>query len=650
MADTARPLTPVSSVTTPSPLEQAVQEDDMGASNRQYNFFVSTNSQHQPDGIDRGRIRRLVMRNFFDTRCTNAQVEACASAHNSANTVLAKKQLKSRFRLADVGAETKRSKRGSGNKSKDSDESSKRGGTEKDILVAVTKKKAPKAMHTTSKSTSTSKSASISPINEFPGWQSTWSTHAPSSHQAGLSQNPSTQVLDPFDVLPIPNSPHLTFLFKLYKSTTPLNALATNPSSTWWSFISCSAALLHATLATWALYGLLVCRGVEELNLIEWGLKHKSEAIVGVNRGIQEGGMGGGKGGLVGALGSRVSEEVVGCVAVIASFENLQGTYEAAHVHVVALRRMVHARGGLDAFKHNAGLVKGIIWVDFHTATAHHTPPSFPFIAPDPSNPTLPDIFQEDAACTSPTSLLHLSLAAIECFNIFYRLHRLGLALSPRWFGRIDRRTLSDMLYEAEYMVLNVPDYSRVYIDFDFEQEGSGEEHEQRERDANAAAIVEGTLAASQMFIYADLRGVPRNAKIFEILLERVRRALDRPAPRCLYDMWSQQGNAHVLLWVLVMACSVASDRAWYVSQVGMVLERMGVEARTEMETVLRNVAWVDGDLDRVVMETWDEVLGLRQRSSVIHDARPSQADAELELGGMWDMACSEQGVETVVG
>lgn len=45
---------------------------------------------------------------------------------------------------------------------------------------------------------------------------------------------------------------------------------------------------------------------------MEWGLKHKSEAIAGVNRGIREGSMG---------RGSGVSDEVLGCVVIVANFE-----------------------------------------------------------------------------------------------------------------------------------------------------------------------------------------------------------------------------------------------------------------------------------------------------------------------------------------
>lgn len=312
MADIARPLTASPHVTTQDHLKQIIQDDEIGSINREYNFFVTTDSQHQPEGMDRGLIRRLVMRNFFDTRGASAEVETCASANNSAKTVLAKKQLKSRFRLTNVAAEPKKSRNRSESKSKETHNMIENEGTEK-VTRAKAKKKRPKASRTTFSSTNTSSnSTSISPTNVFPAWQSPSSTHASAKQHTVFCQNPSTQLIDPFDVLPIPNSPHLTFLFKLYKSTTPLNALATNASSTWWSFISCSAALLHATLATWALYGLLVCRGVEGLNLVEWGLKHKSEAIAGVNRGIREGSMG---------RGSGVSDEVLGCVVIVANFE-----------------------------------------------------------------------------------------------------------------------------------------------------------------------------------------------------------------------------------------------------------------------------------------------------------------------------------------
>lgn len=65
------------------------------------------------------------------------------------------------------------------------------------------------------------------------------------------------------------------------------------------------AGLLHATLATWALYGLLV-KGLSEMRICL--LKHKAEAIQAINRKLSE-------------SESFVSDEVVGAVMTLASFE-----------------------------------------------------------------------------------------------------------------------------------------------------------------------------------------------------------------------------------------------------------------------------------------------------------------------------------------
>jgi hypothetical protein len=83
------------------------------------------------------------------------------------------------------------------------------------------------------------------------------------------------------------------------------NSLAVNPKNTWWSFISNDAGLLHATLATWALYGMLV-RGQSELRVDK--LRHKNEAIKEINLKIA-------------SLGGKFTDELVGTVLTMASFE-----------------------------------------------------------------------------------------------------------------------------------------------------------------------------------------------------------------------------------------------------------------------------------------------------------------------------------------
>lgn len=84
-----------------------------------------------------------------------------------------------------------------------------------------------------------------------------------------------------------------------------MNSIAINARNSWWYFISNDAGLLHATLATWALYGMLV-RGMDDLRVEK--LRHKTEAIKTINAKI-------------GDAKGQISDELVGTVATLASFE-----------------------------------------------------------------------------------------------------------------------------------------------------------------------------------------------------------------------------------------------------------------------------------------------------------------------------------------
>jgi hypothetical protein len=94
-------------------------------------------------------------------------------------------------------------------------------------------------------------------------------------------------------------------LTPLDKCGSRANSVAINARNTWWSFISSDAGLLHATLATWALYAMLV-QGAGSWRVQE--LRHKNEAIKQVNLKI-------------GTPGDQISDELVGTVLTLASFE-----------------------------------------------------------------------------------------------------------------------------------------------------------------------------------------------------------------------------------------------------------------------------------------------------------------------------------------
>ena len=250
--------------------------------------------------------------------------------------------------------------------------------------------------------------------------------------------------------------------------------------------------------------------------------------------------------------------------------------------------------------------------VDFHSATVFRTPPMFPQIRLESRSPTLPDALLEEAVYTSPTSLLQLSLAAIDLFNVFYRLHRLAIATSSRWLPQVDHATLSDLLYEMQYTVLSIPDYSRSYIDFDRgsrETDSSDQSCPDRAAAADSASVVEALLAAVQIFVYAALRELPHQAKLFEILLARLRSALDRPAVDMM-TVWKNERNSNTLLWVLVTAAIVVEHRpcrSWWIQKVAEGCQVVGVTSLSSLQRVLETVAWNDVFFEPSLHVIWKE-------------------------------------------
>lgn len=267
--------------------------------------------------------------------------------------------------------------------------------------------------------------------------------------------------------------------------------------------------------------------------------------------------------------------------------------------------------------------------VDFHNATVFRTAPSFPRVCLDPDAPPLPDEMMEEAAWTSPTSLLQLSLSAVDCFNIFYRLHRIALATTSRWSGRVSRLTLSNLLYETQFAILSVPDRTHEFFDFDQAVGGyNSGGHESRARRADSASVVEALLAATLIFVYAALRGLPRNAKIFTILLRRLRIAIDRPRVST-FDVWNGEKNLKTLLWVLVVACSVASDadRAWWITNLSALCRAMGIWERVELESIMQCIAWTDVFFRFEMDEIWAELTQLREMG--LHSEEATEASAD---------------------
>ncbi|ORX91772.1 hypothetical protein BCR34DRAFT_608939 [Clohesyomyces aquaticus] len=308
---------------------------------REYEFFVTTDEPQQPEGASRGLIRRLVMRNFFETKASNPGTTSSES--NSASTVQSKTQLKSRFRLAKPGQATATPKASTRKKDVEKQAGKEEEGGKKAKRPATARKLSTKSdvsQSTTKSARSRTGSRKGSPV------EAELAETSKEKPRLLLKVNPGAHRFDPFDVLPVPGTFQFDRLFKLYKNGSRANAIAVNARNTWWPFISQDAGLLHATLATWALYGMLV-RGMDDLAVEK--LRHKNEAIKQINTKIA-------------CPTGQMSDELVGTVLTLASFENLVGAYDAAQLHLQALKRIVDARGGLYSFGHNDGLIRGIIW------------------------------------------------------------------------------------------------------------------------------------------------------------------------------------------------------------------------------------------------------------------------------------------------
>jgi hypothetical protein len=200
----------------------------------------------------------------------------------------------------------------------------------------------------------------------------------------------------------------------------------------------------------------------------------------------------------------------------------------------------------------------------------------------------------------------------------------------------IDSITISNLLYETEYIILSVPDYSREFLDFDLttrEETEDEEVYEERKSMADRASVVEGILAATQIFVYAALREIPPKAKSLSILLVRLRVAVDRPGVSML-GVWQTEKNVNILLWVLVIASSVASNwgcRTWWIARLSEVVKEIDIHSELELEGALQRVAWTDVFFGEMLSSIWDELRGYRRAMEMkeLHAEREQEEEWE---------------------
>lgn len=269
--------------------------------------------------------------------------------------------------------------------------------------------------------------------------------------------------------------------------------------------------------------------------------------------------------------------------------------------------------------------------MDFHNSIALRRPPVLPLVILEPISAPLPQALLEESVTNSLLSLLQLPVASESCLNIFLTMQRLAMATSTRWIKEVDRLTFSNMLYELEYTILSTIDYSLDLGTVDHEtsytmmQRNHSPESEASDNDyatlkshedaVAAAMVTEAVLTSAQVFICAAMRDIPPSARLYTILLRRLRSTIDRPGISAI-KTWKQLKTLHILLWAVVVGACVAppSSREWWIEQIVEVMRSACVHSLVELEGVLNGIAWTDYWFADALKGVWEQVDALPVR------------------------------------
>ncbi|KAF2014329.1 hypothetical protein BU24DRAFT_463127 [Aaosphaeria arxii CBS 175.79] len=548
---------------------------------RNFKFFVKTNGDRQIERADRLEIRRTVM-----TTAKDRKLEGGKESQRSAEAILKSRQsdLKQRFRVEKPGEppKTKADRKPKKSQLKQNQEikSESEDGLEELCNFGPTTTYAERSDQScTSTTASTRKpSTSQSYSSSRPSSPEELSQHLIRTLWSILQFNPNLNYwFDPFDVLPIPGTAQLDRLLKLYKSGTSINSIAADARQTW-RIVLHDIGLLHATLATWALYGRMV-RGMTDLTVDQY--KHKVEAIKHLK-------------GEVAKNGFSQSDECVALVLILVHLEQLHGDYEEASVHMNALKDITKARGGIDSFRTNDGLIRGIVWADLHEAAVARAKPTFPRIMLDPDMQELP--FPARTYFSAGPQALFLLPEGWVWVLILGRLKSLCSCFPAPVANQSGRISMSNFLYHTVYSIAQVRPGSAEQTDNESNHQplDGGVDIIQREPDASDhASIRDALIATTQILVCIGLRDIPIKATLIGIHFGRLRAALDRPGISCI-ETWMASQLLPLLLWVLVVACVVLSgdEREWWMDNLVSVAEELGVRDQLDLQWRMENIAW----------------------------------------------------------
>ncbi|KAM0279201.1 hypothetical protein ACHAQH_004746 [Verticillium albo-atrum] len=313
-------------------------------------------------------------------------------------------------------------------------------------------------------------------------------------------------VMDPFNSLPIPNSPSVDALAQYFVNGFSLNLTTVDKQRPWFPYAMQSELVMRATLALAAGFWTASLPSLDPKLQIE-GYRQKGEAMRAISSRLN-----------TAALSRRASRDVsvLAAVATLANVEAFQGEFEAADVHLRGLYEMVQTSGGPATIQHDYILCRCINWVDIQVASGLGRIPFFPpFHTLD--QVVLPDhVLQQ--ALVPPLADLGIEknngLSTAAYVNTIFSLLRQSICAQTT--DTVGADSIRILMGTADSCILN------------FLYGGSPDDPS-----SHSKKRVRALVFGAHIFLYVALRDVPPTSQLLMVLCCRLRTLLtelDEPA------------------------------------------------------------------------------------------------------------------------
>ena len=419
-------------------------------------------------------------------------------------------------------------------------------------------------------------SSAIAQMVHSPGLQSQLGI-SPSDPFASYAVDMSTEMHGLLDHLVSVMTPTLSPVDRKYASRT-------NTGISYQYTIS-HPAVLHATLAASSMH-LSVCSRDPQASI--YTATRRGEAIRLVNQMLED-------------EQEATSDEMIGCVVRLSSYEIFTGDHNGWKAHANALKEIVRRRGGLQNWGLRGGIKRQCYESDVMGSMLGGTCPVF---KPVPETLFCPDdpILPIDLAIAQWSNNSSESEALLTGSG-FHGLASSGLITTPLvhvlaclCLLMLDLHAIESSTTFAPNMLLLTTkrifaDYALLSLKFTY-------------NDIYVGPFREPVRSASLIFSNRVFRDYPPTSGVHVALVAQLKAALQVYEPA---EAWTEYES--ILLWVCWVGGVVATTpepRLWFERQLKLVCESIKITSWEVCRWVLNNLLWHDGRLEEAGHNFWE--------------------------------------------